>query len=82
MSNIENGEKVLFETTKTLEFVRSNWTDSIGTQYSNWLEEQLESIKRMEQRREIIHLKALKIKLICDKILSDDDKPKVLTKTR
>lgn len=83
MANIENSEIVLHETAKTIELVKSNWSDPLGKQYVCWLEQTLEKLKHLERRREIIRLKAEKITLLCKQVSSsDDDQPKVLKKIR
>lgn len=83
MANIENSEIVIRDTAKTIEFVKTNWSDSLGKQYICWLEQTLEKLKHLERRREILRLKAEKITLLCEQIAStDDDQLKVLKKTR
>lgn len=83
MANIENSESVIHETTKTIEFVKANWTDPVGKQYVYWLEQTLEKLKQLERHREVMQLKAKKVALLCEQVSStDDDPPKVLKKTR
>lgn len=83
MTNVENSEIVVHETAKTIEFVRANWSDSLGAQYICWLEQILEKLKHLEHHREIMRLKAEKITLLCEQIASaPDDEPKVLKKTK
>lgn len=83
MANIENSEIVIHDTAKTIEFVKSNWSDSLGNQYVCWLEQMLEKLKHLERRREVMRLKVEKITLLCEQIASTDDaQPKVLKKTR
>lgn len=82
MANIENSERIIHETSKTIEFVQSNWSDSCGDQYVCWLEQTIETLKRLERRREVLRLKAEKITLLCEQISSADDQPKVLKRTR
>lgn len=83
MANIENSEIIIHDTAKTIEFVKSNWSDQLGNQYVCWLEQTLEKLKHLERRREVMRLKAEKITLLCEQIAStDDDQPKVLKKTR
>lgn len=83
MANIENSEIIIHDTAKTIEFVKSNWSDPLGNQYVCWLEQTLGKIKHMERRREMMRLKAEKTTLLCEQIASsDDDQPKVLKKTR
>lgn len=82
MLSSEIGEKTVFETKSTIEFIKANWKDSLGEQYVRWLEQSLERIKQMERSREIIRLKAEKIQLLCEDISSSDgDTPKVLKLT-
>ncbi len=83
MGSIENSEIIVHETAKTIEFVRSNWSDSLGGQYVCWLEQTAEKLKQIERRREIARLKMEKIALLCEQMPSaDEDSPKVLKKTR
>ena len=83
MANIENSEIIIHDTAKTIEFVKSNWSDPLGNQYVCWLEHTLGKIKHIERRRDMMRLKAEKITLLCEQIASsDDDQPKVLKKTR
>ncbi len=83
MLSSEIGEKTIFETKATIEFIKANWKDSLGEQYILWLEQSLERIKQLERSREIIRLKAEKIHLLCEEISSSDgDTPKTLQLTR
>ena len=80
----EDGRILLNELQTAIDFLKQNWTDSIGKQYILWLEQTQTKIKEIERRREIISLKKVKIKLICESINSegDADDPKKLTLKR
>ena len=80
----EDGRILLNELQTAIDFLKQNWTDSIGNQYILWLEQTQTKIKEIERRREIISLKKVKIKLICESIKSegDADDPKKLTLKR
>lgn len=83
MAAIKNSEIITHETAKTIDYVKSNWSDPLGNQYISWLEQTLEKVKHLERRREILRLKAEKITLLCEQVAStDNDQPKVLKKTR
>ena len=83
MSDSNNmGEKVSFETKSAIEYIKDNWKDDFGAGYIHWLEETLEKIRSIEKKRELIHLKAEKIKVVCTMISSSDgDSPKELKLT-
>ena len=74
MANIEGSESVIRDTTKTIELIKDNWSDSLGEQYIRWLEQTEKQLKHIERRREIIQLKAEKIRILCEQIISTDDK--------
>lgn len=74
-----NNNDILRETEKTVEFVKTNWTDALGNEYVVWLERILGEIKLMEMQREINRKKKEKIMILCSVIESDDDDdPKIL----
>ena len=78
--NNEDGRILLYDLHAATEFLKQNWTDSLGKQYILWLEQTQAKIKEIERRREIISLKKEKMKLICESISSegDADEPKKL----
>ena len=83
MYSNEIGKNTLLETKAIIEFIKTNWKDSLGEQYVRWLEQSLAQIKQMEIRRESIRQKAEEIQLLCEEISSSDgDTPKTLKITR
>lgn len=78
---MSSDETILSNTKATIEYVKETWTDSLGTQYILWLEQTLKKLQQIEKHREIIRLKAEKIRLLCEEIeTTDDNPPKTLKK--
>ena len=66
MPAFEKNEKLIYDTKANIEYIKNDWTDSLGQQYVMWLEETLQKLISIERKREIVGLKAQKIMLLCD----------------
>lgn len=84
MPHFEKNEKLIYDTKANIEYIKSDWTDSLGQQYVMWLEDTLGKLISIEQKRETVALKTQEILSTCGETDAQDgeERPKVLKLVR
>ena len=74
-------KNTISELSKLKQSIEQNWNDDLSKQYLLWIDLMEKRLKENDRDYEIIRLKLIKIKLLCENIIenSDIEDPKILT---
>lgn len=73
MFSTDNGKKVIHLTNSVSNFIKNNWNDFVGKEYVNFLEQVLNKLKGIEQKKEGINQRVDYINGICEEIIASDN---------